>query len=97
MPDNRLLWRLITASFFYDIPSIPFVHKNLFLEDMAAERTYFCSSRLINTMLASACVCLVKWPYLVQELTTGYISSKLVFTFLAGQKSGFQTASRINH
>lgn len=54
--DDRLFRRLIRAYFCYPHPCGPFVHKDLFLEDMAAGRTSFCSPLLVNAMLANASV-----------------------------------------
>ncbi|EUC43101.1 hypothetical protein COCMIDRAFT_38896 [Bipolaris oryzae ATCC 44560] len=53
--DDRLFRRLISSYFCYPHPCGPFVHKDLFLEDMAAGRTNFCSPLLANAMLANAC------------------------------------------
>lgn len=50
--DDKLFRRLISAYFYYPHPWGPFVHKDLFLEDMAAGRTRFCSPLLVNAMLA---------------------------------------------
>jgi hypothetical protein len=54
--DDRLFRRLLCSYFCYPHPCGPFVHKDLFLEDMAAGRTSFCSPLLVNAMLANACV-----------------------------------------
>lgn len=54
--DNQLLRRLLRAYFFYPHPCGPFVHKDLFFEDMAAGRTRFCSPLLVHAMLAGATV-----------------------------------------
>lgn len=53
--DDHLFKRLISSYFCYPYLCCPFVHKDLFLEDMAAGWTTFCSSLLVNAMLANAC------------------------------------------
>lgn len=54
--DNRLLRKLISSYFYYPHPCGPFTQKDLFLEDMAAGRTDFCSPLLVNAILSSASV-----------------------------------------
>ena len=54
--DNRLFRRLICSYFFHPHPCGPFIHKDLFLADMAAGRNRFCSPLLVNAMLATAVV-----------------------------------------
>jgi len=54
--DDQLLRRLICYYFYYPHPCGPFVHKDLFLEDMAARQTSFCSPLLVNAMLSIASV-----------------------------------------
>jgi hypothetical protein len=54
--DNQLLRRLICSYFLYPHPCGPFVHKDLFLNDMATCRIRYCSPLLVNAMLAVASV-----------------------------------------
>ena len=54
--DNRLLRRLVSLYFTCPHPCAPLVHKDLFLEDMAAGRTAFCSPLLVNAVLSVASV-----------------------------------------
>jgi hypothetical protein len=54
--DNQLLRRLLYAYFFYPHIHSPFVHKDLFLQDMAAKRNRFCTPLLVNAVLACASV-----------------------------------------
>ena len=54
--DNRLLRRLISLYFIGPHPCAPLVHKDLFLEDMAAGGTSFCSPLLVNAVLSIASV-----------------------------------------
>lgn len=72
--DDVLLRKLLEIYFIYEYPSFPFFHKDYFLDDMAIGRTRFCSSLLVNSVLASACVsfqnnpdrrlltCKIVWP-----------------------------------
>ena len=53
--DNRLLRRLVSLYFTHPHPcTTPLLHKDLFLEDMAAGKTTFCSPLLVNAILAIA-------------------------------------------
>lgn len=54
--DNRLFRRLISLYFCCQHPCGPFVHKDLFLEDMVAGKTSFCTPLLVNAVLAIASV-----------------------------------------
>lgn len=54
--DDVLLRKLLETYFIYEYPSFPFFHKDCFLDDMATGRTRFCSSLLVNCVLATACV-----------------------------------------
>lgn len=50
--DERLLRSIIQGYFQYPHPCGPLVHKDLFLEDLAAGRTEFCSQLLVNAVLS---------------------------------------------
>ncbi|PVH99462.1 hypothetical protein DM02DRAFT_643005 [Periconia macrospinosa] len=52
--DNKLIRHLLRSYFCYPHASGPFVHKDLFLGDMAAGRTRFCTPLLVNALLANA-------------------------------------------
>lgn len=54
--DNQLLRQLLCAYFFYPRSCGPFVHKDLFFEDMAAGRNRFCTPLLVNAVLACGSV-----------------------------------------
>lgn len=54
--DDRLLQKLLQLYFAFDHPYFTFLHKDHFLEDMAAGRDRYCSSLLTNALLAQACV-----------------------------------------
>lgn len=54
--DDGLFRRLITIYLSHQHATFFWFHKDLFLEDMAARRTQFCSSLLVHAVLAAACV-----------------------------------------
>jgi hypothetical protein len=54
--DDGLLRKILETYFLYEYPAFPYFHKDYFLDDMASGRTRFCSSLLVNCVLASACV-----------------------------------------
>ncbi|KAF9701037.1 hypothetical protein EKO04_000295 [Ascochyta lentis] len=53
--DDGLFRRLITIYLSHHHVAFFWFNKNLFLEDMAARRTQFCSTFLVNAVLAAAC------------------------------------------
>lgn len=54
--NNDLLRELLQFYFLYQYPFFAFFHKDFFLEDMATKNKRFCSSLLVNAVLAAACV-----------------------------------------
>lgn len=56
LADEVLLRRLLESYFMFEYSQFSFFHKDSFLEDMTAGRNRFCSSLLVNAVLASACV-----------------------------------------
>lgn len=54
--EDGLFRRLIAVYLFHQHATFFWFNKELFLEDMAARRTQFCSSLLVNAVLAAACV-----------------------------------------
>jgi hypothetical protein len=50
--DDQLLRQLLSAFFLFINPTWYPFHKDLFLQDMAAGRTQFCSQLLVNTLLS---------------------------------------------
>ena len=54
--DDGLFRRLITIYISHQHATFFWFNKELFLEDMGARRTQFCSSLLVNAVLAAACV-----------------------------------------
>jgi hypothetical protein len=54
--DNHLFRRLLSVYILYQYSSCPVFRKELFLRDMAAGRTTFCSQLLVNVVLACATV-----------------------------------------
>ncbi|KAF5533211.1 C6 transcription factor, partial [Fusarium napiforme] len=53
--SENLLRELLKMYFLYEYPTFTFFHKDHFLDDMAAGRENFCSSYLVNAILAAAC------------------------------------------
>lgn len=58
--DDGLFRRLISVYLLHQHLTFYQFNKDLFLEDMAARRTMFCSPLLVNAVLAFACVSLSK-------------------------------------
>jgi hypothetical protein len=54
--DDKLMRDLLSVLFRCEYQFTAAFHKDLFLEDMSARRTDFCSSLLVNVTLAYACV-----------------------------------------
>lgn len=54
--DDAFLTQLLQSYFLLEFPFFPFFHKDYFLEDLVAGRQQFCSSLLVNAILAAACV-----------------------------------------
>ncbi|KAH7161823.1 hypothetical protein EDB81DRAFT_683887 [Dactylonectria macrodidyma] len=52
---DQLLRELLRVYFLHEYTQFPFFHKDYFLQDMAAGRKRFCSSLLVNAVLAAAC------------------------------------------
>lgn len=58
--DDALMRNLLKLYFLYEYQCFVFFHKDLFLEDMANQKKNFCSSLLVNVLLAYACVSLLQ-------------------------------------
>lgn len=54
--DDAVVQKLIQIYFIFEFPYYTFLHKDYFLEDMVEGRERYCSSLLVNAMLAQACV-----------------------------------------
>lgn len=54
--DDQLLRELLAAYFLNDYPWFTYFHKSYFLYDMEHGHTRFCSSLLVNVVLATSCV-----------------------------------------
>lgn len=54
--DDGLFRRLLTLCLFHQHTAFYWFNKTLFLEDMAARRTSFCSKVLVHAVLAAGCV-----------------------------------------
>lgn len=57
--DDAIVQKLLQVYFLYDYTFYTFLHKDLFLDDMVCGRDRYCSSLLVNTILAQACVSLL--------------------------------------
>jgi hypothetical protein len=55
--DNHLMKSLVHTYLFSDYQIFPSFHKDYFLDDMLSGNTRFCSSLLVNAVLAHACSC----------------------------------------
>lgn len=60
--DDRLLRQLLGAYFVHQYPCYFPLHKDVFLDDMAAGRSRFCSPLLVNALLAAGCQSYHKIP-----------------------------------
>ena len=54
--SDSFLRELLRAYFLHEYPAFMLFHKDYFLEDMSAGLNRFCSSLLVNAILAAACV-----------------------------------------
>ena len=54
--DNAIIVKLLQSYFLFEHPFFSILHKDYFLEDMAANRNRFCSPLLVNVVLAAGCV-----------------------------------------
>lgn len=57
--DDTIVQKLLEAYFLFDYTFYAFLHKDLFLDDLIAGRERYCSSLLVNALLAQACVSLM--------------------------------------
>lgn len=89
--DDGLFRRLITMYLAHQHATFFWFKKELFLEDLVARRTQFCSSLLVNAVLAAACVSNQ------ESQISRYINtfSKLTRVFLDWLNSGCLTTSKI--
>ncbi|KAK3368671.1 hypothetical protein B0H63DRAFT_497828 [Podospora didyma] len=55
--DNALMRTLLRAYFLHEHHWYTILHKDCFLADMSSGRSRFCSSLLVNALLAMACFC----------------------------------------
>jgi hypothetical protein len=56
--DDELLRALLKSYFMHEYLFFPLLHKDAFLQDMISGRRRFCSSLLVNAVLAASCVSL---------------------------------------
>lgn len=64
--NDGLVSHLLSLYFHWDYPIYHFLDRRLFLSDMAAGRTRFCSKMLVNAVLAHACVSFACYMYIPQ-------------------------------
>ena len=55
--DNELVSHLITLYFVWEHPTLPFLDRELFFEDLESGHEDFCSSLLVNAICALGSVC----------------------------------------
>ncbi|KAM5350843.1 hypothetical protein ACJ41O_007348 [Fusarium nematophilum] len=80
--DDVLMRDLLEVLFRCEYQFTAAVQKDLFLEDMAARQQDFCSSLLVNVVLAYACVCYPHFPNRAEY----WNPNTLVYRFLAEAK-----------
>ncbi|KAF4333352.1 nitrogen assimilation transcription factor nit-4 [Fusarium beomiforme] len=80
--DDKLMRDLLSVLFRCEYLFTAAFQKDLFLEDMAARRTDFCSSLLVNVTLAYACVCYPDFSNRAQY----WNPNNLVYHFMAEAK-----------
>ncbi|KAH6884387.1 hypothetical protein B0T10DRAFT_493135 [Thelonectria olida] len=80
--DDVLMRDLLRVLFRCEYQFTAAFQKDLFLEDMAAQRMDFCSSLLVNTVLAYSCVCYPRFSNRVEY----WNPDTLIYRFLAEAK-----------
>ncbi|KAJ4244801.1 hypothetical protein NW762_014379 [Fusarium torreyae] len=80
--DDELMRDLLNVLFRCEYHFTAAFHKDFFLEDMAARRKDFCSSLLVNTLLAYACVCYPRFSKRVEY----WNPNNLIYRFMAEAK-----------
>lgn len=88
--DDQLLRRLLNAYLYYQHPWTAAFHMDCFLKDMAAGRSRFCSSLLVNAVLAAACHMSREIP----DRTKFWVPQTLGYQFLAEAKRLWELESR---
>ncbi|UKZ84703.1 uncharacterized protein TrAFT101_000603 [Trichoderma asperellum] len=77
--DDRLMRALLRAYFLHEYPTFPVFHKDIFLQAMINNDKRFCSSLLVNALLAEACHCHMGIPNREQF----WVPQSLRYRFLA--------------
>lgn len=88
--DDQLLRRLLNAYLYYQHPWTAAFHMDYFLKDMASGRSRFCSSLLVNAVLAAACHMSREIP----DRTKFWVPQTLGYQFLAEAKRLWEVESR---
>ncbi|KAL9488234.1 hypothetical protein ACSS6W_000511 [Trichoderma asperelloides] len=77
--DDRLMRTLLRAYLLHEYPTFPVFHKDIFLQAMINNDKRFCSSLLVNALLAEACHCHMGIPNREQF----WVPQSLRYRFLA--------------
>ncbi|KAL7626163.1 hypothetical protein AAE478_002933 [Parahypoxylon ruwenzoriense] len=88
--DDQLLRRLLNSYLYYQHPWTAAFHMNYFLRDMTTGRKRFCSSLLVNAILAAACHMCREIP----DRTKFWVPQTLGYQFLAEAKRLWEVESR---
>ncbi|KAF2692176.1 hypothetical protein K458DRAFT_286529, partial [Lentithecium fluviatile CBS 122367] len=64
--NDRLMRRLLEEYFVNEHPWELVIHKDYFLEDLSTGKTDFCSSLLVNALLAKACVNTLSYQFMAE-------------------------------
>ncbi|RFN53312.1 hypothetical protein FIE12Z_2462 [Fusarium flagelliforme] len=80
--DDELMRDLLRVLFRCEYQFTAAFHKDLFLQDLSAGRKSFCSSLLVNVLLAYACVC---YPQLSNRVEY-WNPNNLIYRFMAEAK-----------
>ncbi|KAL3601600.1 hypothetical protein FPOAC2_05869 [Fusarium poae] len=89
--DDLLMRDLLRVMFRCEYQFTAAFHKDLFLQDLAAGRKDFCSSLLVNALLAYACVCYPRMPNRVQY----WNPDNLIYRFTAEAKRLWELEAKV--
>ncbi|RGP76742.1 hypothetical protein FLONG3_5182 [Fusarium longipes] len=89
--DNALMRDLLRVMFRCEYQFTAAFHKDLFLQDLVAGRTDFCSSLLVNIVLAYACVC---YPQMSNRVEY-WNPDNLVYRFVAEAKRLWELDAKV--
>jgi hypothetical protein len=69
--NDASMRKLLRLYFHYEYEWLSFFHKDHFLDDMLSGSEMFCSSLLVNAVLAVACVCTLHFPEFALKVYVG--------------------------